>query len=133
MSVFYHKERVYAASVDQEAAQFMEKAIENTLGANGLVGPIITPGGEDFHFYTKERHAIKATMLGGGCDLEPGLHHPNMVFNQEAIFTGIEILTRAESNNPSKTVFNLKIFRSVNPFCWEAFNHSDFINTSLKL
>ncbi|MED3691148.1 M20 peptidase aminoacylase family protein [Peribacillus butanolivorans] len=101
MSVFYqcqisfkHKERVYAASVDQEAAEFMEKAIENTLGAKGLVGPIITPGGEDFHFYTKERPAIKATMLGVGCDLEPGLHHPNMVFNQEAIFTGIEILTR---------------------------------------
>ncbi|MFF5399584.1 M20 peptidase aminoacylase family protein [Peribacillus butanolivorans] len=102
MSVFYqcqisfkHKERVYAASVDQEAAEFMEKAIENTLGAKGLVGPIITPGGEDFHFYTKERPAIKATMLGVGCDLEPGLHHPNMVFNQDAIFTGIEILTRA--------------------------------------
>ncbi|MFC9598923.1 M20 peptidase aminoacylase family protein [Peribacillus butanolivorans] len=102
MSVFYqcqisfkHKERVYAASVDQEAAEFMEKAIENTLGAKGLVGPIITPGGEDFHFYTKERPAIKATMLGVGCDLEPGLHHPNMVFNHEAIFTGIEILTRA--------------------------------------
>ncbi|MGG0288288.1 M20 peptidase aminoacylase family protein [Peribacillus butanolivorans] len=101
MSVFYqcqisfkHKERVYAASIDQEAAEFMEKAIENTLGAKGLVGPIITPGGEDFHFYTKERPAIKATMLGVGCDLEPGLHHPNMVFNQEAIFTGIEILTR---------------------------------------
>ncbi|MFB6802705.1 M20 peptidase aminoacylase family protein [Peribacillus butanolivorans] len=101
MSVFYqcqisfkHKERVYAASVDQEAAEFMEKAIENTLGAKGLVGPIITPGGEDFHFYTKERPAIKATMLGVGCDLEPGLHHPNMVFNQDAIFTGIEILTR---------------------------------------
>ncbi|MEJ9229812.1 M20 peptidase aminoacylase family protein [Peribacillus butanolivorans] len=101
MSVFYqcqisfkHKERVYAASVDQEAAEFMEKAIENTLGAKGLVGPIITPGGEDFHFYTKERPAIKATMLGVGCDLEPGLHHPNMVFNQEAIFTGIEILTK---------------------------------------
>ncbi|MFE4428950.1 M20 peptidase aminoacylase family protein [Peribacillus butanolivorans] len=101
MSVFYqcqisfkHKERVYAASVDQEAAEFMEKAIENTLGAKGLVGPIITPGGEDFHFYTKERPAIKATMLGVGCDLEPGLHHPNMVFNHEAIFTGIEILTR---------------------------------------
>ncbi|MFD6442462.1 M20 peptidase aminoacylase family protein [Peribacillus sp. NPDC060186] len=109
MSVFYqcqisfiHKERVYAASVDQKAAQFMEKAIENTLGAKGLVGPIITPGGEDFHFYTKERPAIKATMLGVGCDLEPGLHHPNMVFNQEAIFTGIEILTRAVIETFSK-------------------------------
>ncbi|MGE7903340.1 M20 peptidase aminoacylase family protein [Peribacillus sp. NPDC094092] len=92
---FQHKERVYAASIDQEAERFMEKAIEKTLGAKGVVRPIITPGGEDFHFYTKERPAIKATMLGVGCDLEPGLHHPNMAFNHDAIFTGIEILTRA--------------------------------------
>ncbi|MED3786938.1 M20 peptidase aminoacylase family protein [Peribacillus frigoritolerans] len=99
---FKHKERVYAASIDQEAERFMEKAIEKTLGANGVVMPIITPGGEDFHFYTKERPAIKATMLGVGCDLEPGLHHPNMVFNHDAIFTGIEILTRAVIETFSK-------------------------------
>lgn len=99
---FQHKERVYAASIDQEAERFMEKAIEKTLGAKGVVRPIITPGGEDFHFYTKERPAIKATMLGVGCDLEPGLHHPNMVFNHDAIFTGIEILTRAVIETFSK-------------------------------
>jgi amidohydrolase len=99
---FEHKERVYAACIDQEAERFMEKAIEKTLGAKGVVKPIITPGGEDFHFYTKERPAIKATMLGVGCDLKPGLHHPNMAFNQEAIFTGIEILTRAVIETFSK-------------------------------
>ncbi|SIR56677.1 amidohydrolase [Peribacillus simplex] len=99
---FQHKERVYAASIDQEAERFMEKAIEKTLGAKGVVRPIITPGGEDFHFYTKERPAIKATMLGLGCDLEPGLHHPNMVFNHDAIFTGIEIITRAVIETFSK-------------------------------
>lgn len=99
---FQHKERVYAASIDQEAERFMEKAIEKTLGAKGVVRPIITPGGEDFHFYTKERPAIKATMLGVGCDLEPGLHHPKMVFNHDAIFTGIEILTRAVIETFSK-------------------------------
>ncbi|EEL47948.1 Amidohydrolase [Bacillus cereus Rock3-44] len=72
----------------------MAEAIENTIGSQGLVQPIITPGGEDFHFYTKERPSIKATMLGIGCDLDPGLHHPNMAFKHDAILIGIEILTR---------------------------------------
>jgi amidohydrolase len=92
---FEHKERVYAAVVNEEAEQFMGKAIEATLGTKALVKPINTPGGEDFHFYTKERPNIKATMLGLGCDLEPGLHHPNMTFNHDALFKGIEILARA--------------------------------------
>ncbi|MGG0412131.1 hypothetical protein [Peribacillus simplex] len=71
MSVFYqcqisfkHKERVYAASVDQEAAQFMEKAIENTLGANGLVGPIITPGERIFIFIQKKGMQSKQRCWG---------------------------------------------------------------------
>ena len=33
-------------------------------------------------------------MLGLGCDLSPGLHHPDMTFNHESILTGIEILVR---------------------------------------
>jgi amidohydrolase len=34
-------------------------------------------------------------MLGLGCDLAPGLHHPNMTFNKEALLSGIEILAKA--------------------------------------
>jgi amidohydrolase len=34
-------------------------------------------------------------MLGLGCGLSPGLHHPKMKFNQDSILTGIEILARA--------------------------------------
>lgn len=96
------KGRVYAAVVNLEAERLLAKAIEDTLGKEGLVGPIMTPGGEDFHFYTKERPAIKATMLGLGCDLTPGLHHPNMSFNHEALFTAIEILTKAVLETFSK-------------------------------
>ena len=55
---------------------------------------MVTPGAEDFHFYTKERPQLKAAMLGLGCDLEPGLHHPNMKFHRESLLDGIEILTR---------------------------------------
>lgn len=89
------KGRVYAAVVNPEAERLLAKAIEDTLGTEGLVGPIMTPGGEDFHFYTKEKPDIKATMLGLGCDLAPGLHHPNMSFNHDALYIAIEIITRA--------------------------------------
>lgn len=89
------KGRVYAAVVNPQAERLLAKAIEDTLGTEGLVSPIMTPGGEDFHFYTKEKPTIKATMLGLGCDLAPGLHHPNMTFNHDALNIAIEIITRA--------------------------------------
>lgn len=86
-------ERVYAAEVHEEARQIMAEAIAKTLGDSQP--PISTPGAEDFHFYTKERPHLKATMLGLGCGLAPGLHHPRMTFEREALLDGIEILTRA--------------------------------------
>lgn len=85
---------VAAAEVDEEAQIFMKNAIIETIGEKQLAEPIFTTGGEDFHFYTLENPQLKATMLGLGCDLQPGLHHPNMTFNREAIYTGIEILAR---------------------------------------
>lgn len=86
---------IAAAEVDETAVDIMAQAITETVGELGLVPPIVTPGGEDFHFYTLKRPSVKATMLGLGCDLAPGLHHPKMTFNQDSILTGIEILTRA--------------------------------------
>jgi amidohydrolase len=86
--------QVYAATINKTAQKMMEYAITQTLGEENLMAPIVTPGAEDFHYYTKERPHLKATMLGLGCDLQPGLHHPNMTFNREALLNGIEILTR---------------------------------------
>ncbi|CRK84887.1 amidohydrolase amhX [Neobacillus massiliamazoniensis] len=91
---FEHKEKVYAAVVDPEAQKIIAKAISETIGDENVKPPVVTPGAEDFHFYTKERPHLKAAMLGLGCDLAPGLHHPNMTFNREALLDGIEILTR---------------------------------------
>ncbi|PLS16180.1 amidohydrolase [Bacillus sp. M6-12] len=87
-------ERVYAAVISDKAEKMMAKAIQLAMGEEAYVHPIITPGGEDFHFYTKERPNIKATMLGLGCDLQPGLHHPYMNFKREALISGIEIMAR---------------------------------------
>lgn len=83
---------VPAAAVNEEASALMAQSIEHVLGCPALP-TIVTPGADDFHFYTIERPHLKATMLGLGADVTPGLHDPYMLFNHEAIFNGIEILT----------------------------------------
>ncbi len=85
---------IAAAEVDDTAVELMAQAIVDTVGEPFLVPPIVTPGGEDFHYYTLKRPTVKATMLGLGCDLSPGLHHPQMTFNRDSLLTGIEILVR---------------------------------------
>lgn len=89
---------IAAAEVDEEAMQLMRKAIVESVGEAHTKPPVVTTGGEDFHFYTLKCPNIKATMLGLGCGLQPGLHHPNMTFNREALITGVEILTRTVLN-----------------------------------
>ncbi|WLR51675.1 M20 peptidase aminoacylase family protein [Bacillus tianshenii] len=89
---------VAAAVIDSEAQQVMAEAVEDTIGKDRLMPPIVTAGGEDFHFYTLKRPSLKAVMLGLGCDLKPGLHHPNMTFNEEALSTGVEILAKTIMN-----------------------------------
>ncbi|MGE8203875.1 M20 peptidase aminoacylase family protein [Heyndrickxia sp. NPDC080065] len=89
---------VAAAEVNNVAKRLMKKAIVESLGEEQLKEPIVTSGGEDFHFYTLKNPNVKATMLGLGCDLKPGLHHPNMTFNRNAIYAGIEILAKTILN-----------------------------------
>ncbi|HEX7066003.1 MAG TPA: M20 peptidase aminoacylase family protein [Bacillales bacterium] len=86
---------IAAAEVDEEARDLMAESIRDTVGEENLLAPLITPGGDDFHFYTLRRPHLKASMLGLGCDLKPGLHHPHMNFNRDALLTGVEILTKA--------------------------------------
>ncbi|MFE8699660.1 M20 peptidase aminoacylase family protein [Cytobacillus sp. FJAT-54145] len=87
--------KIAAAVESQEAQNIMELAISDVLGAENAEAPLVTTGGDDFHFYSIKRPHLKATMLGLGCDLAPGLHHPNMTFNHDALLNGTEILTRA--------------------------------------
>lgn len=86
--------RVAAAEVDDEAKDIIEQAIIESVGEEYLRPPVITPGGEDFHFYTVKRANVKAAMLGLGCGLTPGLHHPKMTFNKAQLIVGVEILAR---------------------------------------
>ena len=85
---------VPAAEYDQEMTQIAREAIVDVLGEAGLMEEIITPGGEDFHFFAKEIPGLKTGYLGLGCDLTPGLHDPNMSFDKNALIKGTEILVR---------------------------------------
>lgn len=84
---------IAAACVDADAQKIAQRAIEMSLGKENTVEPILTPGGDDFHFYTIKKPHLKATMIGLGCNLSPGLHHPNMTFDRDAMYNGIDILT----------------------------------------
>lgn len=86
---------IAAAIVNEAATEQMRLAIEAVLGPENTAGPLITTGGDDFHFYTIRRPHLKATMLGLGCDLQPGLHHPQMAFDLRALILGTEILVTA--------------------------------------
>lgn len=91
-----------AATNDPIAENIMASAIAEVLGSENLDEALVTTGGEDFHFYKLKRPHIHATMLGLGCGLEPGLHHPHMTFDRNAILSGIEILTTAVLETFSK-------------------------------
>jgi amidohydrolase len=86
---------VPAAEYDAEAIVLLEKAIVATLGQDGLLPPIISPGADDFHFYKKAKPALKAGFVGLGADLTPGLHDPRMTFNEDVLPDGVKILKHA--------------------------------------
>ncbi|MDO5713260.1 MAG: amidohydrolase [Tissierellia bacterium] len=80
---------VPAAEYDEELIESARVAIEKVLGK---AAPIVyTEGGEDFHYYTQLLKA-KSVYLGLGCGLVPGLHDPEMTFNEDALANGVDIL-----------------------------------------
>lgn len=86
---------VAAAVLDDDAVDMMERAIKKSVGDENITPIITTTGGDDFHFYTIKRPTLKATMLAIGCDLKPGLHHPQMTFNHAIIPKAVNILATA--------------------------------------
>lgn len=81
-----------AAEYNGEIVELAREAIVAVLGKEGLLPPIVTPGAEDFHFYVKRKPMIKAGYIGLGCDLTPGLHHPEMKFDRGSLINGVNIL-----------------------------------------
>lgn len=90
-----------AAIPDQQAIDTMGQAIQAVLGPDGLVEPVATQGGDDFHFYAYDGLAKRSTMLGLGCGLTPGLHVPGMTFDHTAMLDGARILINAIKLTPA--------------------------------
>lgn len=86
---------VPAAEYDDNLVEETRQAIIQVLGK--AKDPLITVGGEDFHFYSKLK-GIKTSYIGLGCDLEPGLHHPDMYFNIKGLYDGVKILEKVVEN-----------------------------------
>lgn len=86
---------IAAANVDEEAKSIMKQAIIETVGEEYCAKEVVTPGGEDFHFYSYSKPQLKTTMLGLGCGVSPGLHHPKMTFNRQQLVVGVRIITKA--------------------------------------
>jgi amidohydrolase len=89
------EEFVPAAAIHKKAIRLVEIAIEGVLGKENVIASCVTNGAEDFHFYTNKKPTIAATMVGLGCGLKPGLHHPKMNFHLDALIYGAKIVTQA--------------------------------------
>ena len=81
-----------AAEVSEVAMKIADAAIRKTLGDDATAPPIQTTGADDFHFYTIKKPELHASMIGVGADLTPGLHHPDMSFNHNALAIGARVL-----------------------------------------
>lgn len=86
------------AEVSADAAHIAEMSIIEACGMDCLAPAILTPGSDDFHYYTVKKPELKATMIGIGADLAPGLHHPQMTFNKQALQIGADVLTTTLKN-----------------------------------
>ncbi|WP_227936091.1 M20/M25/M40 family metallo-hydrolase [Alkalihalobacillus deserti] len=84
-----------AAVPNKWMEELVQEVIYETLGEKGTSPPLSTPGGEDFHFYALHQKNVKATMVGLGANLSPGLHHPNMNFDLTALQDGVMILAKS--------------------------------------
>ncbi|MEC5320719.1 amidohydrolase [Brenneria populi subsp. brevivirga] len=80
-----------AAQVDDGMTALIAEAITETLGEQGLAAAKTTPGSEDFFHYPIQRPRIKAGFWGLGANLTPGLHHPEMRFDPDALQIGVRV------------------------------------------
>lgn len=84
-----------AAQYTDDMIDLLRESIVEVLGEDGLLPPQTTPGGEDFCIYIVEKPHLHVGFFGLGCDLEPGLHAPDMHFNTAALTHGKNILVTA--------------------------------------
>lgn len=90
------------AEVSAEAQHVAERSIVEALGESYLAPAVVTPGSDDFHYYTIKNPQLKAAMIGVGANLAPGLHHPKMTFDQRALLDGAKVVATTLKNMAMK-------------------------------
>ncbi len=80
-----------AAIIDEEATAVISHAICQQLGEDALLPSKTTPGSEDFFHYLRLCPQVKGGFWGLGANLVPGLHHPEMHFDRDALAIGVRI------------------------------------------
>ncbi|EKZ5286512.1 M20 peptidase aminoacylase family protein [Klebsiella aerogenes] len=80
-----------AAIIDEDVTAIVSQAIRETFGEAGLTAAKSTPGSEDFFHYLRLRPEVKGGFWGLGCNLQPGLHHPEMHFDRAALADGVRV------------------------------------------
>lgn len=83
-----------AAEADPSLLSLTQELIVSELGQGGLLPAANITVGEDFNFFKQERPQLKTASLGIGCDLEPGLHDPEMHYDHSALEGAIKVLTQ---------------------------------------
>lgn len=86
---------VPAAELDEELTDELAETIKEVLGKDGLLPRVLTPGGEDFHYFAQKKPGLKTAYFGLGCDLKPGLHDPGMFFDKNCLQNGVKIIIAA--------------------------------------
>ena len=81
-----------AAVYDDDLTAEVGETIREEIGSDKLWRDC-GGGGEDFHFFAKERPHIKAAYFGVGVACEPGLHNRNMHFDPEYLNNGVKVMT----------------------------------------
>lgn len=81
-----------ASEIDDTMAAIARQAIIEELGQDGLIEAAATTVGEDFNFYPMYKAGLRTGFIGLGCDLQPGLHDPEMHFKHQDMVHGTRIL-----------------------------------------
>src|SRR5690554_3393703 len=89
------KKCIPAANNHPVAVELGKSAITSVLGRQQVLDRVVSPGGEDFHYYPLLKKDLKAAFIGLGADFRPGLHHPDATFDLEALIIGTKILVMA--------------------------------------
>jgi amidohydrolase len=83
------------AEVHPEAAATLAQAVREVAGEEVLAPEIVTPGADDFHYYSYGRPELRSAMLAVGVGLTPGLHVPTLSYDTTPLPTAAAALARA--------------------------------------